>query len=172
MADSPFDSLLFTEAHYREIGKVAANWAAFETIAVSALWMLADVKDEPGACLTAQIPNMARRMDALEALLRLRGASDFLLRKVHKFGSDTYGLQEQRNRIVHDPWHVDKDGQLNRLEITAKGKLKFGHIPFAVAEITRAVFLISEHIKRFSELMREIDAAHGPFPGMRRKASP
>jgi hypothetical protein len=150
-------SNLLNEPHYKSIGKVAANWAALEALVNSALWRVARVEDMAGACFTAQIPNMARRVDALAALVKLRGGSTGLIKKVNKFGTDTHGLNELRNRVVHDPWHVDRDtGEIKRLEVSAKGSLKLGYVAMPVAEIDHVVDLIHAHINRFDGMMKEI----------------
>jgi len=46
------------EAHYEAIGKFVKNWAAFELFIQSAIWRFANVDDEVGYCLTAQISKL------------------------------------------------------------------------------------------------------------------
>lgn len=150
---------LLTEPHYKEIGKVAANWAVLELLVGSALWRIAQVNDYEGACLTAQIPNMARRIDALAALVKVRGGSKGIVTKINKFGEDTFGLNEQRNRIVHDPWYIDRvTGEIQRLEVSAKRTLKFSYVAVSVNEIQAVVDLIHNHINRWDDLAKEIFA--------------
>jgi hypothetical protein len=115
-------------AHYVAIGKVASNWAAFEHLLNSSLWELAKVDDEAGACITSQIGNSGRSLDALASLVRLRGGGDAILIKINKFAEKSGNLSRRRNRIIHDPWVIENPG-LNpgRFEISAVKKLIFGY---------------------------------------------
>jgi hypothetical protein len=157
-ATNPVEILIqFHEPHYQSIGRVAANWATFEALVNSALWRLAKVDDEPGACITSQIPNSARQLEALVALVRLRRGSHALIKKLTKFQQDTRGIQDQRNRIVHSPWHLDpKTGEIKRLEISARGALKFELVPMSREKIDKVVDLTKDHVDRFSNLVVEI----------------
>jgi hypothetical protein len=150
-------SLMMNEPHYKAIGKVVANWAALEAIISSALWRLARVDDTAGVCLTSQIPNMPGRMNALISLAKLRNASDGIIRKLHKFADDTPGLQEQRNRVAHDPWRIDlSTGQLQRLEVSARKTAKLQYVPVSVEEIESVVDRILAHVNRCCDLMDEM----------------
>src|SRR4051795_2696366 len=87
----------FTEAHLLAIGKVATRWSHLEQTLAMGLWRVAGLDNKTGTCLTAQIPNSARMLDALLALSHVKGASERLLRTIKKFAEKTLGLQEQRN---------------------------------------------------------------------------
>lgn len=156
-------------SHYSAIGKVAANWAAFEHLAESALWKLADVGDEPGLCLTAQIPNTARRLDALLALVRLRGGSEALASRINKFAEATHALTEKRNRVIHDSWHWNVATQRAlRLEMSAQKRLLYGFVAMPEDEIDAIVEEIAVHIENFDTLMRDVFAAISPLPQRQR----
>ncbi len=71
-------SLQIPDAYYIAIGKVASNWAAFEALVNSLLWQLAKVHDDRGACLTAQIANVARSLDRLIFQLQATPLDDIL----------------------------------------------------------------------------------------------
>ena len=64
------------ETHYAAVGKVASNWAAFEHRIQWAIWNIAELDNLTGACITAQIGNSGRMIDAVIALLRLKGVTD------------------------------------------------------------------------------------------------
>jgi hypothetical protein len=155
-------SLLQSE-HYVAIGMVASNWAAFEYLVNSALWYLAKVDDEPGACLTSQIPNMGRSFDALAAIVRLRGGTDTAIRKINQFAQETHTLGTKRNRVVHDPWAAEKKTSVpHRLEISAQKKLIFGYQPVPTAQLQKVVEEIAAHMDQFDKLMKIILAEIGP----------
>jgi hypothetical protein len=156
-------------SHYAAIGKVAANWAAFEHLVESALWVLAGVDDEPGVCLTAQIPNTARRFDVLMALVRLRGGSEELLKRINKFVEDTYDLTTKRNRVIHDAWHWNFATQRAlRLEISAQKRLSYGFIEMSEDEIDAIVEEIATHIGKLDAIMRDVFAVMSPLPRRQR----
>jgi hypothetical protein len=71
-----------SDQHYAAIGKVASNWAALEHLIDSMIWRMGMFMDNEGACVTAQIPNMARRLDALIAIIRLQDADPKILKKL------------------------------------------------------------------------------------------
>ena len=156
-------------SHYAAIGKVVANWAAFEHLAESALWVLAQVNDEPGACLTAQIPNMARRFDALLALLRLHGASEDIIKDTNIFVEATHALTVKRNRVAHDAWHWDfRTQRALRLEISAQKRLIYGFTAMPEDEVDEIVEEIAVHIDSFAALMRRVFSSLSLSP-LRRK---
>lgn len=147
------------------IGKVASNWAALELLVSNALWQLAKIDDEPGACLTAQIGNIGRMLDALTALVRLRGGSEKSLSKIAGFAEKTFGLSTKRNRIVHDPWVVTGTLEPSRLEVSARKKLIYGYQIMPTTEVNAVVDAIADHTDRFEEIMDAVFAELEPSPG-------
>jgi hypothetical protein len=151
--------------HYAAIGRVATEWAAFETTLDSSTLLLARFEIRRGVCLTAQIAGWSRKFDAYVAIARLRGATK-TIPDLNKFAQDTNGLSEQRNRVVHDPW-VGKE-KPHRLETTAKRTLRFEFVPVPTVEVMKIAGRITDHIKRFEKLnlavVAELKALHGKPP--------
>jgi hypothetical protein len=145
------------EAHFAAMGKVVANFAAFEAILQSAIWRFANVDDEAGICLTAEL-SLHRSFDALIALARLRGATDDMLKRLAKFAADTQnGIKAQRNRIVHDPVYFEPDSSApNRLKISARKTVVYGYEPAPTAAIEKLVDNIGDRISKFERLIEEI----------------
>lgn len=56
-----------------------------------------------GACITSQVQSSEYRLRALLALVKHRGGSDGLVKKINAFISDCQSCTTKRNRIVHDP---------------------------------------------------------------------
>jgi hypothetical protein len=151
------DELADRERHYAAIGKVTSNWAAFEQLVHSSLWCLAKAEDRPGACLTAQIPNIARAFDALASLADLHGGSKALVRKINQFAEHTHAINGRRNRIVHDPWNWnDETGKPYRLQISAQKKLVFGPLPMDTKEVDQLVEDIFNHINAYETLVTQM----------------
>jgi hypothetical protein len=149
--------------HYAAIGQVASNWAFFEQVVNGALWHLAQVEEKAGACLTAQIPGINRSLEALLALVQLRGGSKLSVSKLNKFVEATNSLVRKRNRIVHDPWEVDqKTFNPSRFEISAQKTLIFGNQVVPTQELKAIADEIWEHTVRFDNLMKEVLAEIGP----------
>jgi hypothetical protein len=90
--------------HLATIGLVASSWAGFElAIDMSAL-AVANISQQVGLCLTAQISGSARKLDAYIAIARQRGADKNFLQELNTLAKETTALAERRNRAVHDPW--------------------------------------------------------------------
>ena len=109
---------------YEAIGRIASAWALIEHAVDYQIWALADVDDEHGACITAHIQSLNRRLMALIALVQLRGGDDTLVRDLNRFSTMTDSLAKDRNRVVHDPW-ITVSGQHGRFQITAERVLVF-----------------------------------------------
>jgi hypothetical protein len=114
--------------HLAAVGKVATEWAVLETFLNMAIWQLADLGSEAGACLTAQIQTIVRRVDTIIALMRLKNADETFIKAIGRFYEKANKLSKERNRIVHDPWGTGiETGKTYRTEITAEKRLIFEH---------------------------------------------
>jgi hypothetical protein len=153
----------FTDAHLTAIGRVALNWANVELRLARALWALAGLDRKFGTCLTAQIPNSARMLDALSALANLRGASNAALRKINKFAERTFGLQEQKNRAVHDTWTFDPGSTL-RWPHTARRKVSVDPVPVTTNELEVLAQTIHEHGVALGKLLGDLYREIGILP--------
>lgn len=109
ITEEAFDKI--ANPHYAAVGKVAASWAGFEHHLQQSIWVAAGIDFSIGACLTTQIGNSGRLIDALIAVLRLRGATEDNIKPLLSFAGDVGNKQRKRNRIVHDPWffRIDQD---------------------------------------------------------------
>lgn len=153
--DDPGDKPSFIPAdHLAAIGRIVNVWAALEFEIDRTTWRLAVVPNMVGACMTAQMLSIQPKMRALIALAELRGLGRETIAKLNRFNSkDIGGLQEGRNRAVHDTRVIHAHSGVNRLQVTAQGTLVFGFNPEPVAEL---------HITR-----KKIEAVLRKFQGMR-----
>jgi hypothetical protein len=142
--------------HYAAIGRVAVEWAAFEANIDFYSLRLADFNKEEGICFTAQIAGSGRKLDAYISIAQYRGVGKATAKKLHSFASDTAGLAEQRNRIIHDSWAGI--GGPHRLEATARKKLKFEFVEAPTEQVLELSHKIHTHNERFYELNEEIRA--------------
>jgi hypothetical protein len=119
----PSVTLEKTMPHYAAVGRVASKWAQLEHHIQELVWGLAGLDEMTGTCITSQIGQSGRLMDALLALLEQKGASKDELKPFGKFCQAVGDKQRMRNRIVHDPWyfHFNQDGSTTgyRLESSA-----------------------------------------------------
>ena len=119
----PSVTLKKTMPHYAAVGRVASKWAQLEHHIQELIWGLAGLDEMTGTCITSQIGNSGRLLDALLALLEQKGATKKHLQPLHKFYKAVGDKQRMRNRIVHDPWyfHFNQDGSTTgyRLESSA-----------------------------------------------------
>jgi len=136
-----------TMAHYAAVGRVASKWAMLEHQIQRLIWGLAGLDRMTGTCITSQIANSGRLMDALLALLDQKGASKDELQPLRSLSGTISDKQRMRNRIVHDPWyfHFNDDGSATgyRLETSAA--------KIAVHE------LIKEDHEKLEALIRDIE---------------
>jgi hypothetical protein len=160
-----------TDAHLTAIGRVASNWSQIEQTLAMALWRLTGLDNKTGTCLTAQIPNLARMLDALIALARLKGTEDNAIRKLGKFAERTFGLQEERNRVVHDVWTFDP-GLISRWPHTAKRAVSDQHVEVTTAEVEQLAIRIQQHGDSLRRLLRDLYRDLGLIRDLRPRSSP
>jgi hypothetical protein len=143
--------------HAAAIFAAISEWARFEYAIDKLIWELARLEEQQGACLTAQFSNAAARIDALIALARVQGISATLIAKLNGIRHDMFGLREQRNRFVHDPWFCAHPSQQHyRLELTAKAKLVHAYKPVSEDEAKSVCSNIEALNRRFEEIRSEI----------------
>lgn len=140
------------------IGQIASSWASFElAIDVYAL-ELAGFPKLIGLCFTAQVAGPARKLDAYIAVMRERGATEFL-KELNKLAEKIKRLAERRNRAVHDPWITLGQEVPRRLEITARGNLKRQMVPVSKDEMLKLIDDIQKCRIAFKELHERIMAS-------------
>jgi hypothetical protein len=144
------------EEHYAAIGKVASNWAVLERLIDSAIWGLSGADDEEGACLTAQLPSIGRRLDTFNSLIRLRKGSAELMSQINIFTRKANEAARRRNRIVHDPWGAERHTLLpHRFQITADPIPVFRYKAVPTDEVIKVVEEIADLINEFDRFVRE-----------------
>ena len=142
------------EAHYAAIGKIAAAWAHFEHVIQWAIWGLAGMDSLKGPCVTTQIGNSARMIDAVIALLRENKAEEEYIKPLLKFAEEVGHLQRKRNRIIHDPWAFRLPfGEPFRDEMSANRRLVKELISHPTEELDDFHEKIKEITSQFEQLM-------------------
>jgi hypothetical protein len=142
--------------HYAAIGMVASNWAGLEILIDSAIWALSGMDDEEGACLTAQFGSIGRRLDAFNALIRLREGSAALIGKINAFTKAAHDTVKERNRIIHDPWVREKHtGAPHRFQVTADPRpvMKYKLVP--TDDVIAVADRIADLVDQFDDLIRK-----------------
>lgn len=91
------------EPYYVTIGKISSRWSMIEQQVDDAIWQLADVDPEKGACITSQIASVEYRLRSLISLVTLLGGSEELIGKLNTFTRQANSHSAARNRIIHDP---------------------------------------------------------------------
>ena len=154
------------QLHLAAVGSVAGDWALLETHLDSLALELANIDDPAGLCFTAQISGWARKLDAYLAVARLRGAKRSVGTPFDAFAKAISGLAEQRNRVVHDPWLLEDGIPPQRLEISARKKLRSQMVTASTDEIIE----LSAHIlTRLNELLALHDAVKADIAASRHK---
>jgi hypothetical protein len=109
-----------------------------------------------GACITTQIGNSGRLMEALIALVDLNGGGKELLKSLRTFQGKVATHQRTPNRLVHDAWVFRvPDGDAFRYELSAQGKLVNEFIPKPTIEVTQFIKAIAATIERLNEILTQ-----------------
>jgi len=146
------------------VGAVADAWAHLEFDINEAIWELANVEQQAGACITAQIISIGGRTRALAALVAWRAGDKELLGKVNRFGAEAESVGRQRNRVIHDPWYVRNDtDEPHQLRITADRRLDFDFAPNSIEDIHAVRDKIFSVADDFRKLKTALFAALPPF---------
>ena len=97
---------------YSLIGLVASEWAHLERALDCVISRLSGIQRARSGCLTSQLMGVAPRFRSIVAFLTQEEESDPRFRKlkgkVNSLIQKSKSPTESRNRIVHDPWFVDK----------------------------------------------------------------
>jgi hypothetical protein len=99
--DEPYPGFDFPDDYAQCIAKIVSFWSALEYNINLSIWHLAGIYPAIGACITEQIYTLDGRTKALLALLKLRRASDELVRRVNRFSEKSRKAQDIRNKIAH-----------------------------------------------------------------------
>jgi len=153
-------------AESQAIGAVVSGWALVELHIDAMIWTLAEVHPLKGACITAQLASISRRLYAFAALIAQYNPSEEITTKINKYIETSNTLARKRNRVAHDPWlhKGEADSPLAesyRLEITAEKKLKFQEIPIKTQELYGLAIEIENHRVALMDLAIQIDAELG-----------
>jgi hypothetical protein len=141
---------------YALIGSIASGWSHVEQAVDVTLWSLTGLDSHVGACLTAQIQSLGYRLDALVALVALRGGSKDLLRDINRFRGEADELNRSRNRVIHDPITMAEGEEPAAITITARKTLTFGIVAGKTVEYTKVNERIASLLMLFLELEKRI----------------
>lgn len=143
-----------TDSCLLQVGRVASNWARFETVIDMAIWHVAKIDDHSGACITSQITGVGRKLDALISLMRYHHSDDVsTLKCLGQLITKSHELGEKRNRTIHDQWRAI-EGLPVRLEITARKRLIFEPVPVSVSYLSQLADDITDCTNELFKMMR------------------
>jgi hypothetical protein len=150
---------------YKEaLGSLCMIWADLDSNIHEAIWELANLDVNVGACITSQIFPTFPRFRALGALVHLRGGNPSLMKAVSNLSATVEALARQRNRFVHDPWSINDDGSAERIEMSVDKKLTFDFVPTQLTAITDLEAKIMAATNEFHTLHRRILDELPPWP--------
>jgi hypothetical protein len=150
--------------HYAALGRVAAAWAFLEAWIDTACVRLVDLPPERGVCLTSQIAGIGKKLDAFIALARLWPLPKALVERLDKFAKRAKGIGEKRNRLVHDVWFFNHPEPPERLEATARQRLRFEYIPTKIDDILKTARDINDLHGEFDVLAQAVETWKPPSP--------
>jgi hypothetical protein len=98
---------------YSLVGRVASAAAHLEHTLDLIIWDLAGIDHHAGACITAQLSGAVPRYRTIIAQLTLKASNDPryepFIKQTKYLMNHTHNPQDERNRIVHDPWYLIVD---------------------------------------------------------------
>lgn len=117
-ADDPYHNL---------IGQLVSTWAHFEHAIDLLIWDLLAIPHSQAALTTRGPMSVSARLDHLIKLAADKGVNTNIIQDIEALKPKALELQEQRNRIIHDPWYIDKDdGTVGQFRSMAKSNPCFG----------------------------------------------
>jgi hypothetical protein len=140
---------------YQMIGRVASEWAHVEHVLDLIIWELADLVPQKGACITAQLMGTAPRYRAISTLAQQMGLKKRLVERIN--GLQGITPNEARNRIIHDPWYMEKTSKRPAQFRSMPSKTPtYGMKDIEDAEITKAIEDIRKLRDKVSKLRADI----------------
>jgi hypothetical protein len=138
---TPFE-INIPDDYLLRIGRITVAWGALETVVDVALARLGGFNqtDPRSAIITAHMA-WPLKMDIMEALAHALEASYPNLRRFSKAKPFLKAAQEGRNRTAHGHW-IYKDGQVVKVRMTARGKLRSSVEPMTITELDAALAAI------------------------------
>ncbi|MCC0035503.1 MAG: hypothetical protein H6887_09605 [Hoeflea sp.] len=143
---------------YGMIGRVAALCADIEHTLDQIIWMLAELKDVQGACITSQMMGAGPRFRAIQLLCNLRNIRDEVINDIGTIAGHVQGSADARNRLVHDSWYTGTAG-VSQFRSMPSNKPEFGFVPITDKEIEKTLADVSKHQEEVLQLKRRIQDA-------------
>jgi hypothetical protein len=160
MPEETVDAEPFSLSHLAYVGLAVSSWADLEFEIDFTIWDLMDCPQALSACLTAQLFSPIPKLNALQSLVQLYKFGEDLERRLSQFAGSVAGLNELRNRIVHDKRIYDPETQkVRRINVKAKNKLEFMEQPESVNDLTQFSRRAIEARSSFIEIRDAIIAA-------------
>ena len=103
---------------YATVGRVASEWAHLEHILDLVIWDLVAYRagglgSNVVACITSQIMGVGPRCKAIVSLGSIYHLSEKkVLKPIRTLMGDLYVVADERARVIHDPWYMDKDSKV------------------------------------------------------------
>jgi hypothetical protein len=144
---------------YALIGRVTSEWAHLEHALDLIIWDLCGIPQPVAACVTGQILGATPRFNALIALATYKGVDEKVIDEIKQILNRTYEVQEQRNRLIHDPWYAEKSSmQPGQFKSMPKKKLQFGIRDVDEAAVRKTIADIRKRKDEVSKLWNKIFA--------------
>ena len=163
--DAEFDDI--DPEFYELVGRVACDWAALEMKINDCIWALSGTSFGSGACITSQIHSINSRMKALAALINLKGATE-LATKINVYAENALRkASDKRNRVVHDIWFSEYQGDARQLLITADKKLRFQIVTRTKDDLRKDHKIVEDALFDFLAISEEIGTLLHTWPDTR-----
>lgn len=152
------------QRHYTAVGKVAVEWTRFEGNLREMLSMLAGADNEVGECITAQIPDIERMLDALSAMAEIRSPRSSSASSFKDLLAEIRQTSDLSRHVVHDLWTFDP-GTTTRWPVEIEHGQRRDPIPMPTVEVESLGSRIEELTNHFLEFRRDFLLSLNLWPG-------
>lgn len=167
-------NLPLSGAHYKAIGRVAANWAMIENTLERFIWFITSLGEDAGRCVTTYMA-YRNRMQALLSLTYEANTSPSGVvfqegehEKLAKFLENLRkGLLNERNAVVHGVWTIDEEtGKAGIVKTYAHKELEVEIQEWSIDKINDLADRIEAAFVRLNELLiAVVNSPRDPRPG-------
>ncbi len=149
---------------YSAIGRVAVEWARFESYLNETVRMLAGADNEFGECITGRISTRQGLLDAFSALSALRHP---VVASAPPFGERLEVIRSlalRRDQVINDVWTFDPETTV-RWPTTIERAGRQGPVPTTISEVEALALDIADFSVAFLSFRRDFLISLSLWPG-------
>ncbi len=156
---------------YALIGRVASEWAHYEVILDMAVQVLEKLDGPIGASGKSQVRAALIQISSIKKLAQKRGCLSEIEKDVEALEEGTRDPQEQRNRIIHDPWTWERFSRKGPFQRRTKPRTNPAFIPVPDEVLNKQIADTKDLQKKAMAILEVIRTKVAPIRRARRDAT-